>query len=48
MDVLFSVLLVVLGLIVGFVICYIVLNIKTKNTGKTVEKMLDGAKKEAE
>ena len=48
MDVLISVLLIVLGLIVGFVICYIVLNIKTKNTGKTVEKMLENAKKEAE
>ena len=48
MDVLISVLLIVLGLIVGFVVCYIVLNIKTKNTGKTVEKMLENAKKEAE
>ncbi len=48
MDVLISVLLIVLGLIVGFVICYIVLNIKTKNTRKTVEKMLENAKKEAE
>jgi len=48
MDVLISVLLIVLGLIVGFVICYIVLNVKTKNTGKTVEKMLENAKKEAE
>jgi len=48
MNVLISVLLIVLGLIVGFVICYIVLNIKSKNAGKTVEKILDNAKKEAE
>ena len=45
---LISILLVVLGLIVGVVACYIVLNIKKKNTAKSVEKILDNAKKEAE
>lgn len=48
MDVLISVLLIVLGLIVGYIICYIVLNVKTKNTGKTAEKILENARKEAE
>lgn len=47
-NILISILLVVLGLIVGVVACYIVLNIKKKNTAKSVEKILDNAKKEAE
>jgi len=48
MDILISILLVVLGLIVGFIACYVVLNIKQKNTGKTVDKIIENAKKEAE
>ena len=48
MDILISILLIVLGLIVGVVGCYIVLNIKRKNAEKTVEKILDNAKKDAE
>ena len=48
MDIMISILLIVLGLIVGVVGCYIVLNIKRKNAEKTVEKILDNAKKDAE
>ena len=48
MDIMNSILLIVLGLVVGVVICYIVLNIKRKNAEKTVEKILENAKKEAE
>ena len=48
MDIMYSILLIVLGLVVGVVICYVVLNIKRKNAEKTVEKILENAKKEAE
>ena len=48
MDIMNSILLIVLGLVVGVVICYVVLNIKRKNAEKTVEKILENAKKEAE
>lgn len=48
MDVMISILLIVLGLIVGVVGCYIVLNIKRKNAEKTVDKILENAKKDAE
>ncbi len=48
MDIIISILLVVLGLIAGAVICYVILNIKKKNTDKTVAKIIENAKKEAE
>ena len=48
MDIVISILLIGLGLIVGIVAGYIVLNIKNKNAGKSIERLLDNAKKEAE
>ncbi len=48
MEFLISILLIVLGLIVGVVACYIVLNFKRKKAEKTVDKIIENAKKDAE
>ena len=47
-NVLISILLIVVGLIVGFALSFVYNSIKAKNTDKTVEKIIDNAKREAE
>lgn len=47
-DILLSILLVILGLIVGVVSVFIINNIRKNNTSKSIDDMLDKAKKDAE
>ena len=48
MEILFSILLVVVGISTGFLISYYVINTKINNSSKKAEEIIETAKKEAE
>ena len=48
MEILFSILLVVVGISTGFLIAYYVINTKMNNSTKRAEEIIEKAKKEAE
>lgn len=43
-----SILLIIIGFVIGFVVIFVINNLREVNTTKKIEKMLEGAKKEAE